>query len=301
MQLTNAGTNTTKSPVLVRDTLLLPARKDTSDQGQVKKDSLVITEITESPGRYNRANRRYFAMIDSMAKTIMEFPLQDSAGLRYAPEWVGTSNMGLRRPNYVIIHHTATNSCSNVIQEFTTPGGREASAHYLICKDGTVYHLLNDLLRSHHAGDSKWGNTTDLNSSSIGIELDNNGYQPFSEEQMASLTILLGRLKDAYEIPDANFIGHGDIAPTRKMDPNYRFPWKELSEKGYGLWWDDTTNVQVPQNFDYLMALRIIGYDISAPASAVAAFKRHFMKDNSGGNMNAVVRKIIYMLYRRYQ
>lgn len=286
---------------LAIDTLLLPAKKDTSDKGQAQKDSLSITEINHSVVKYDRANRLYYKMIDSMAKTIMEFPLLDSAGLRYAPEWVGTANMGLRRPNYVIIHHTATNNCNSVIQEFTTPGGREASAHYLICKDGTVYHMLNDLLRSHHAGDSKWGNTTDLNSSSIGIELDNNGYQPFTEEQMNSLTILLGRLKNAYKIPDANFIGHGDIAPARKMDPNWRFPWKELSEKGFGLWWDDTTNVQVPDNFDYLMGLRIIGYDISSPASAVAAFKRHFMKDNSGGNMNAVVRKIIYMLYRRFQ
>ncbi len=286
------------------------AIKDTIIDDVTKRDtakitpSPIITDITETKeikGRYARANRLYAAMIDSMAKVILEYPIQDSAGLPYATDWVGTPNMGLRRPNYVIIHHTATNNCNNVIQEFTTPGGREASAHYLICKDGTVYHLLNDLLRSHHAGDSKWGNTTDLNSSSIGIELDNNGYQPFTEEQMNSLTILLGRLKDAYKIPAANFIGHGDIAPARKMDPNWRFPWKELSEKGFGLWWGDTTNVKVDNNFDYLMALRIIGYDISAPASAVAAFKRHFMKDNSGGGMNAVVRKIIYAVYRKYQ
>ncbi len=274
--------------------------KDTIIDEEVKKDT-VITAVFKPVGKYARANRLYFEMTDSLTRVIFQYPIQDSAGLPYAAEWVGTPNMGLRRPNYVIIHHTATSNCNNVLQEFTTPGGREASAHYLICKDGTVYHMLNDLLRSHHAGDSKWGNTTDLNSSSIGIELDNNGYQSFTEEQMNSLTILLGRLKSAYKIPDANFIGHGDIAPTRKMDPNYRFPWKELSEKGFGLWWDDTTNVQMPDNFDYLMALRIIGYDISAPASAVAAFKRHFMKDNSGGNMNAVVRKIIYMLYRRYQ
>jgi N-acetylmuramoyl-L-alanine amidase len=208
--------------------------------------------------------------------------------------------MGLRRPNYVIIHYTATNGFEEVIQEFTTPGGREASSHYLICKDGTVYHMINDLLRSHHAGESKWGNTTDLNSSSIGIEIVNNGYQPFTDQQINSLTILLGRLKTAYKIPDANFLGHGDIAPTRKPDPGPQFPWKQLSEKGFGLWWDDTTNVSVPDNFDYLLGLRIIGYDISYPASAVAAFKRHFMQDGSGGDMNAAIRKVIYTLYRKY-
>lgn len=275
--------------------------KDTIIDDLQKKDTVLTQGENYLPkGRYARANRLYYSMIDSLAKVIMEYPVQDSAGLPYATDWVGTPNMGLRRPNYVIIHHTATNNCSEALNEFTNPGGREASAHYVIAKDGTVYHMLNDLLRSHHAGDSKWGNTTDLNSSSIGIELDNNGYQDFTPEQMNSLTILLGRLKNAYKIPEANFIGHGDIAPARKMDPNWRFPWKELSEKGFGYWWDDTTNVQVPDNFDYLMGLRIIGYDISSPASAVAAFKRHFMRESSS-NMNAAVRKIIYMLYRRYQ
>lgn len=252
-------------------------------------------------GKYGKANRLYFQMIDSLVKVISEYPIQDSMGLSYAADWVGTPNMGLRRPNYVIIHHTATNGFDEVLQEFMNPGGREASAHYVICKDGTVYHMLNDLLRSHHAGDSKWGNTTDLNSSSIGIEIVNNGYEAFSNEQINSLTILLDRLKTAYKIPDANFIGHGDIAPARKADPSKQFPWQELSTKGFGLWWDDTTNVQVPDNFDYLMGLRIIGYDISAPASAVASFKRHFMKDDSGGSMNAIVRKIIYTLYRKFE
>jgi N-acetylmuramoyl-L-alanine amidase len=262
-----------------------------------------VSKIPETiiPGsKYASANRRHANMLDSLVRVIGQYPLRDSAGLSYATDWVGTPNMGLRRPNYVIIHHTATSRCNEVISEFTNTGNREASAHYVIDKDGTVFHMLNDLLRSHHAGDSKWGNTTDLNSSSIGIELVNNGYEAFSAEQMNSLTILLDRLKNAYKIPVANFIGHGDIAPARKADPNHRFPWKDLSEKGFGLWWDDTTNVQVPDNFDYLMALRIIGYDISFPSSAVAAFKRHFLGDNSGGSMNAALRKIIYVLYRKY-
>lgn len=269
-------------------------------EGKISSDS-VSTKSFVLSGKYGKANRLYFKMIDSLVRVISEYPILDSAGLSYATDWVGTPNMGLRRPNYVIIHHTATNGFDEVLQEFMATGGREASAHYVICKDGTVYHMLNDLLRSHHAGDSKWGNTTDLNSSSIGIEIVNNGTQPFTDEQINSLTILLDRLKTAYKIPDANFLGHGDIAPTRKADPGKQFPWQELSKKGFGLWWDDTTNVQMPDSFDYLMALRIIGYDISAPASAVAAFKRHFMQDNSGGSMNAVVRKVIYMLYRKFQ
>ncbi len=267
-------------------------------QAEIKNEPVARTTFSPS-GKYARANMLYAGMIDSLTRVISEYPVRDSAGLSFANDWVGTPNMGLRRPNYVIIHHTATNNCDATLNEFTTPGGREASAHYVICEDGTVYHMLNDLLRSHHAGESKWGNTTDLNSSSIGIELNNNGYQPFTEAQINSLLILLGRLKNAYKIPDANFIGHGDIAPTRKEDPNWRFPWKELSEKGFGRWWDDTTNVKVPENFDYIMALRIVGYDVSSPASAIRAFKRHFMKDPKGGMTPAAI-KILFALYRKY-
>ncbi|MFN8291788.1 MAG: N-acetylmuramoyl-L-alanine amidase [Chitinophagaceae bacterium] len=276
--------------------------KDSADSGDKTSISTGVGAFiatTNTNAKYNKANALYYSMIDSLSRVIFRFPVMDSAGLPYAEEWVGTPNMGLRRPNYVIIHFTANNSCEETLREFTTTGGREASAHYVISKDGTVYHMLNDLLRAHHAGESKWGNTTDINSSSVGIELDNNGSQPFPPEQMNSLITLLNRLKAAYKIPTANFIGHGDVAPTRRTDPGTKFPWKDLSTQGFGLWWDDTTGVQVPDNFDYLIGLRIIGYDISNPAAALAAFKRHFMGDNTG-TMNADIRKIIYVLYQKY-
>ena len=73
-----------------------------------------------SVGKYAKANRLHFEMIDSLSKILFKYPLQDSAGLNFATEWVGTPNMGLRRPNYVIIHHTATNNCSEALTEFTT-------------------------------------------------------------------------------------------------------------------------------------------------------------------------------------
>jgi N-acetylmuramoyl-L-alanine amidase len=309
-----SGAQTSSVPPISKEIIIKTdslQQRDTFEDGIliITKDSvidipgkIISSAVLPSPGsKYYRANMLYYKMIDSLVRVISEFPLQDSAGLTYAEDWVGTPNMGLRRPNYVIIHHTATGGVNEVLKEFTAVGGREASAHYVIGKNGIVYHMLHDLLRSHHAGDSKWGNTTDLNSSSIGIELVNNGKEPYTDEQMNSLLILLERLKTQYRIPDANFIGHGDIAPTRKADPSAKFNWKALSEKGFGLWWDDTTGVEVPMSFDYLMGLRIIGYDISYPASAVAAFKRHFLNDNSGSAMNANIRKVIYVLYRKYQ
>ncbi|MGQ0739669.1 MAG: N-acetylmuramoyl-L-alanine amidase [Bacteroidota bacterium] len=252
-----------------------------------------------SHGKYTATNKVYKKQVKTYAKLLLEYPVKDSAGLAYAADWVGTTNLSMRRPNYVIIHHTAQSSCEQTLQTFTLPG-TQVSSHYVICKDGTVYHMLNDLLRGHHAGISKWGNTSDLNSSSVGIELDNNGFEPFAEAQMSSLLVLLERLKKAYSIPAANFIGHGDIAPTRKNDPNWRFPWKMFSEKGFGLWWSDTTNVQVPANFDYLNAIRIVGFDIKDTTAAIVGFKRHFLQDTTK-QMTPAAEKVLYSLYKKYR
>jgi N-acetylmuramoyl-L-alanine amidase len=155
-------------------------------------------------------------------------------------------------------------------------------------------------LRAWQAGLSKWGNATDINSLSIGIELDNNGFEPFTEQQVNSLLQLLDRLKKAYGIPTANFIGHADIAPGRKVDPSRYFPWQKLAENGFGFWYD-TTGIQVPVTFDALQALRIIGYDIEKPEAAVQSFKLHFVQTDSTKTINDDDRKILFDLERKYQ
>ena len=251
-----------------------------------------------SPGPYTDTNKSYKKQSKEFAKLLREYPLNDSAGLPYAKAFVGTTNFSLRRPNYVIIHHTAQNSCEQTLRTFTLPR-TQVSAHYVICEDGTVYHMLNDLLRAHQAGVSKWGNATDINSSSIGIELDNNGFEYFTEPQLKSLAELLGRLKRAYAIPAANFIGHGDIAPTRKNDPNWRFPWKDFADKRFGMWWPDTSGTVLPPNFDRLSALRIVGFDMKDTAAAIIAFKRHWLQDTTRG-LNPAQDKVLYMLSRKY-
>jgi len=245
---------------------------------------------------YKATNKLYKKQTKAFARLLQQYPLQDS--VNNAPYFVGTTNLSMRRPNFVIIHHTAQNSCEQTLKTFTLPR-TQVSAHYVICKNGTVYHMLNDYLRAHHAGVSKWGNSTDINSNSIGIELDNNGFEPFDERQLTALTQLLDRLKKSFSIPAANFIGHGDIAPTRKNDPNWRFPWKMLSEKGFGLWWNDTSNVKVPVNFDYLTAIRIVGYDVKDTGAAVIGFKRHFMMDTARG-MTPEAIKVLYQLHKKY-
>ncbi|MEO7291957.1 MAG: N-acetylmuramoyl-L-alanine amidase, partial [Ginsengibacter sp.] len=95
--------------------------------------------------------------------------------------------------------------------------------------------------------------------------------------------------------------GHADIAPTRKNDPNVTFPWQKLSEKGFGLWYGDTSKVILPQNFSSLQALRIIGYDIRDSSAAIQAFKRHFEMQDKSKMLTDGDKKILYNLSQKYQ
>jgi N-acetylmuramoyl-L-alanine amidase len=256
---------------------------------------LLIAACSRNP--YAAANKSYKKQVKTFAKQLRKQPVQDING---APFWAGTTNFNLRKPNFVVIHHTAQNSCDETLKTFTQTS-TQVSAHYVICKDGTVHHMLNDYLRAWHGGAARWGNISDVNSCSIGIELDNNGSEPFTEPQINSLLIVLDTLKFKYNIPAANFIGHADIAPTRKVDPNVFFPWKMLADNGFGLWYDDTTNVVVPESFNNVEALRIIGYDVRDSVAAIAAFKRKWEQQDSSKALSDADRKILFTLYRKYQ
>lgn len=212
-------------------------------------------------------------------------------------EWIGTVNFNLRKANFIILHHTAQDSIQQTIKTFTL-ARTQVSAHYVIGDDGRVVQMLNDYLRSWHAGTSSWGKITDINSVSIGIELDNNGLEPFSESQINSLLALLTKLKKDYNIPAQNIIGHSDIAPRRKVDPSVLFPWKTLAEKGFGVWPDEILE-QAPVDFNVEQGLRIIGYDTKNLAAAISAFKLHFIQTDTTTLLDEKTINTIYNVYKK--
>jgi N-acetylmuramoyl-L-alanine amidase len=116
---------------------------------------------------------------------------------------------------------------------------REVSAHYLISRTGTVYQLVEEDKRAWHAGAGEWAGITDVNSHSIGIELDNTGFEPFSEPLMCALEDLLEDVMDRHAIPPHRVIGHSDMAPGRKIDPGPRFDWRRLALKNLSVWPED--------------------------------------------------------------
>ena len=202
---------------------------------------------------------------------------------------IASPNFDGRRPNLVIIHHTSDDTLAEALNTLTSPE-RRVSAHYLIGRDGSVVQLVDESARAWHAGKSWWGGHTDINSASLGIELDNNGHEPFADVQIGALLNLLADIRQRYNIPAANFIGHADVAPTRKDDPSALFPWQRLAEQGFGLWCDAPLP-PAPATFDLTLALAALGYDPAAPEAAQRAFRRHYLHDDqqaSGEQENAL-------------
>ena len=212
-------------------------------------------------------------------------------------EWISAVNFNLRKPNFIIIHHTAQDSLAQTIKTFTITK-TQVSAHYVIAEDGRVVQMVNDYLRAWHGGNAIWGKNSDINSASIGIELDNNGIKPFSDQQIISLLALLTKLKKDYNIPVQNILGHADIAPTRKKDPSALFPWKLLAINGFGIWPDDVIEF-APLDFNVEQGLRIIGYDTKNLTAAITAFKLHYIQTEVDAVLDEKTVNTIYNIYKK--
>lgn len=197
-------------------------------------------------------------------------------GMRDA-QFVPSPNFDMRRPDLVILHHTGDPSLEGTLRTLTSTA-RKVSAHYLIGRDGRILQLVDERNRAWHAGVAWWGGRTDINSASIGIELVNSGHEPYSDAQIAALLTLLGDLRERYRIPVANYLGHGDVAPGRKVDPSAWFPWRTLAEHGFGLWCDPESLLPAPAGFDLPTALTALGYDPARPEASRAAFLLHFAR-----------------------
>jgi N-acetylmuramoyl-L-alanine amidase len=216
-----------------------------------------------------------------------------------AAEQRASPNFDQRRPSFVILHHTSDSSVEESLRTLTQRASG-VSSHYLISRDGKVFYLVDEARRAWHAGESYWGGQRDLNSASIGIELDNNGREPFAESQIAALLVLLRDLKARYKLPAASFLGHGDIAPGRKVDPSVYFPWKRLAEHGFGLWCDPPYPA-VPAGLDTALLLQAFGYNVWNFHAAMAAFKRRFVPEDAVPLVTEKDRAILYCLVQQMQ
>lgn len=147
------------------------------------------------------------------------------------------------RARFLVLHYTVSNKESSI--KILTQ--QEVSAHYLVTDDPVpvIYNLVDEKNAAWHAGNSSWKNFTQLNNSSVGIEIVNPGwkdtpngrvYAPFPQSQIDALIPLVRDIVNRNHIAPENVLGHSDIAPLRKQDPGPMFPWKQLADAGLVAW-----------------------------------------------------------------
>jgi len=195
--------------------------------------------------------------------------------------WEPSPNFDARRAQVIVLHYTEQDSVARSLHTLRTRNsGGPVSAHYLVGDDGRIYQLVADEHRAWHAGAGRWGTIHELNSASIGIEIDNDGIEPFTEAQVDALIRLLDDLTSRHRIPKTAVIGHSDLAPGRKIDPGPLFPWKRLFDAGFGLW-PDPAAPPPPPGFDPVNALRLIGYPTDNLEATIHSYRMRFRGDNA--------------------
>lgn len=201
----------------------------------------------------------------------------------------------------VVIHYTEMESAEASIARLTDPDAK-VSAHYLIGEDGEVVRLVPESKRAWHAGASYWRGIRDVNSASIGIELQHPGhalgYREFAEAQIEALVPLLHRIVKEYNVPRANVVAHSDVAPARKTDPGELFPWDRLAE--YHLCLPRPEKLELgdpfPNDGSFYLALERFGYDITEGRKTVEAFQRRWRPERIDGEIDGEVRAILFQL-----
>ncbi|MEI2265165.1 N-acetylmuramoyl-L-alanine amidase [Erwinia sp. CGal63] len=227
----------------------------------------------------------------------------------------------------LVIHYTA----EDFPRSLATLTDKEVSAHYLIAANPPLYgrqplvlRLVPESQLAWHAGNSFWRGATRLNDTSIGIELENQGYRrvagarvwyPFPDKQMAALLPLMRDIVIRYNIQPQDIVGHSDIAPQRKQDPGPLFPWHWLYQQGIGAW-PDAERVryylagrapQQPTDGAYLLKLLAhYGYEVSSAMTdkqqqkVIAAFQMHYRPANYSGVADAETEAIAAALLEKY-
>lgn len=157
--------------------------------------------------------------------------------------WLPSPNFEARRGgraiDLLLLHYTATETAEQAL-DWLTREESGVSSHYLIDEDGRISQMVAESERAWHAGISSWDGDTDINSCSIGIEIQNHGhemgYPDFPDAEMQAVEALCLDILARHRIPAFRVLAHSDVAPGRKQDPGEKFDWARLHNAGIGLW-----------------------------------------------------------------
>jgi N-acetylmuramoyl-L-alanine amidase len=201
-----------------------------------------------------------------------------------------------RSPDMLLLHYTGMRSAAAAIA-WLARADSKVSCHYVIDVDGRITQQVPEALRAWHAGLSFWAGETDINSCSIGIEIQNPGhemgYHDFPMLQMQAVAALSRDICRRHRIKPQRVLAHSDVAPLRKIDPGEKFDWPFLAREGVGAWVPPspplTEDAGLPIGAAPVAVLaaqalfRRYGYDMDLSGvldaktqAVITAFQRHF-------------------------
>ena len=219
-------------------------------------------------------------------------------------------------PKLIILHYTAMFSSQEALMHLSNSKNK-VSSHFLISKNGNIFYLVDVKFRAWHAGVSYWKKIRDINSNSIGIEIDNSGhfnkFESYRKDQITSLIELLKYLMNKFKIHPLNILGHSDIAPYRKIDPGEKFPWgilctnklaflpKKLSKLKSKLLEKYFLKKSLEDNKrKAIYMLKAIGYEVSPShkdnykfSLLIKAYQMHFIRTKVDGKLDLKTYEII--------
>lgn len=209
-------------------------------------------------------------------------------------------------PSILLLHYTGVATAAKAI-DWLSRAESKVSAHYVLDEAGFLTQMVAEDKRAWHAGLAVWEGETDINSASIGIEVQNPGhefgYPDFPETQLRVLEALCRDIIDRHGIRPERVLAHSDVAPARKIDPGEKFPWARFAAAGIGHWvtpeavnWADpgiARDAAGPLVADVQMLLARYGYGIEATGVfdprtefVVKAFQRHFRPERVDGRID---------------
>ena len=228
---------------------------------------------------------------------------------RLPHEWSPSPNYEPRKgkvPSILLLHYTGMESAQAARAWLSDPRSR-VSSHYLIDSTGRICQMVDESMRAWHAGVAMWKGESDINSSSIGIEIHNPGhtmgYPDFPEAQMEAVIGLCRDIVERNRIQPQCVLAHSDVAPARKADPGEKFDWAKLYAHGVGHWIEPAHVVNGPRfrvgdsgkdikELQSHLAGYGYGADITgrfdpATEATIRAFQRHFRPECVDGVADA--------------
>ena len=194
---------------------------------------------------------------------------KDGAGVPF--KQTKHQSSGNIKPKYIVLHDTAGRLDFDGSFHYLANNDRNVSAHLVVGRDGEIGQTGAFNRKLWHAGKSSWRGDVRLNDCSIGIEMVNLGkckeqaegcYKPwfnavfkdrnglefeqastelhgsgwwldYTTEQVLAVEEICEALVAAYTTI-IDIVGHWQVSPGRKVDPNPLFPLASVKARAFG-------------------------------------------------------------------